>query len=126
MHAAFAGQDMRGLMREDLIAGPAMGENARDIAHGARWQEHRGFLAEQFGDAFAEQVDGRIVADLFVADLGARDRLAHRRRRPRLRVRQHVDADGGKIFVGRKRGVDHDQPRAVISGFACPGMTTLP
>ena len=38
-----------------------------------------------------ELVDGRILADLLVADLGVRDRLAHRRRRLRRRVGTEVD-----------------------------------
>ena len=79
MGAAFAGDDVRGLVREDLVARPAMHQGRRDIAHRARRHEDRGFLAEQVGDALAERVHGRIVADLLVADLGARHRLAHRR-----------------------------------------------
>ena len=79
MRAAFAGDDMCALMREDLVAGPAMHQRRGDVAHRARGHEHRGFLAEQLGDALAQSVHGRVVADLFVADLGARHRLAHRR-----------------------------------------------
>ena len=78
MRAAFAGEDMRGLMRQDLVAGPAMHQRRRDVAHGAGRHEHRGLLAEQIGDALAQQIHGRIVADLLVADLGPRHRLAHR------------------------------------------------
>ena len=44
------------------------GQCRRDIAHRARGHEHRRLFAEQVGDALAEQVDGRIVAELFVAD----------------------------------------------------------
>ena len=78
MRAAFAGDDVRGLMRQDLVAGPAMHQRRRDVAHGARRHEDRGLLAEQVGDALAQRVHGRIVADLLVADLGPRHRLAHR------------------------------------------------
>ena len=44
--------------------------------------EQRRLLAEQRGNALLQRIDGRIVAEDVVADLGARDRLAHRRRRP--------------------------------------------
>ena len=77
MGAAFARDDMRGLMRQDFVAGPAMHQRRCDVAHGAGGHEHGGLLAEQIGHALAQQVHGRIVADLLVADLGARDRLAH-------------------------------------------------
>jgi hypothetical protein len=105
MGAAFAGQDVRGLMRQDLIAGPAMHKRGRNVAHSAGGQEYRGFLAEQTGHPLAQQVHAGIVADLFVADLGPRHRLAHGRRRAGLRVRQQVDADRRGIACGR--GVEH-------------------
>ena len=35
VRAAFASDDMRGLMRQDLVAGPAMDQCRGDIAHGA-------------------------------------------------------------------------------------------
>jgi hypothetical protein len=94
MGAAFAGDDVRGLMREDFVAGPAMHQRRGDVAHGAGRHEHGSLLAEQIGDPLAQQIHGRIVADLFVADIGACDRLAHPRRRAGLRVRQQVDAGG--------------------------------
>ena len=107
MRAAFAGDDMRADMGQNFIARPAMGERRRDVAHGARGHEHGGFLAEQVSDTFAQQVHRRIVADLFVADLRPRHRLAHRLCRARLRVRQQVDADGVSLGIARGRGVVH-------------------
>ena len=107
MGAAFAGDDMRGLMRQNFVAGPAMHQRRRDVAHGAGGHEHGGLLAEQIGDALAQQIDGRIVADLLVADLGPRDRLAHGRRRAGLGVRQQVDADRRRFGIARGRGVGH-------------------
>ena len=107
MRAAFAGDDMRGLVRQDLVAGPAMHQRCRDVAHGAGRHEHRGLLAEQVGHALAQHIHGRIVADLLVADLGARDRLAHVRRRAGLGVRQQVDADRRRLGVTRDRGIGH-------------------
>ena len=94
MRTAFAGNDVRALMGQDFIARPAMHEGRRDVAHRARRHEHGRFLAEQVGHALAQQVYGRVVADLLVADFRLRHRLAHRGRRARLRVRQQVDADG--------------------------------
>ena len=105
MRAAFAGDDVRGLMRQDLVAGPAMHQRRCDVAHGARRHEDRRLLAEQVGDALAQLVDGRIVADLLVADLGPRDRLAHRGRGAGLGVRQQVDADRRRLGIARGRGV---------------------
>ena len=107
MRAALAGNDVRGLVRQYLVAGPAPGQRRRDIAHGARRHEHRGLLAEQISDALAQQVDGRVVAELLVADLGARHRLAHARRGPGLGVRQQIDADGRGLGIARGRGVGH-------------------
>ena len=53
MRAAFAGDDVRAHMGEDFVARAATDQRRRDVAHGARRHEHGGFLAEQFGDAFA-------------------------------------------------------------------------
>ena len=78
MRAAFAGNDMRADMGQNFIARPAMGERRRDVAHGARRHEHGRFLAEQFSHAFAQQIHRRVVADLLVANLRPRHRLAHR------------------------------------------------
>ena len=108
MRAAFAGDDVRADMGQNFIARPAMGERRRDVAHGARRHEHGGFLAEQVGHALAQQVHRRVVADLFVADLRPRHRLAHRRRRAGLRVRQQIDADGIGLGIARGRGVVHE------------------
>ena len=108
MGAAFAGDDMCALMRQNLVAGPAMHQRRGDIAHGAGRHEHGGLFAEQFGHTLAQQVHGRVVADLLVADLGACDRLAHAGCRPGLGVRQQVDADRPRFRVARRRRVGHD------------------
>ena len=62
-------------------------------------------LTREIGDALSEQIDGRVVADLFVADFGARHRLAHPRCRAGLGIRQQVDADGNGFGVAWGRGV---------------------
>ena len=105
VRAAFAGDDMSSGMREDLITRPAPGHCRRNVAHGARRHEYRGLLAEQIGHALAQQIDGRIVADLLVADLGPCHRLAHRLCRAGLGVRKQIDADGRCLGVARGRGV---------------------
>ena len=119
MRAAFARDDMRGLVREDFVAGPAMRQRRRHIAHGAGRHEHRGLFAEQIGDALAQQVGGRIVADLLVADLGPRHRLAHAGRGAGLRIRQQVDADRRRFRIARGRGVGHvrSPSHPVIAGL---------
>jgi len=109
MRAAFAGDQMGARMGQNLVARPAIGQRRRDIAHGARGHEHGGFLAEQIGNAFAQQVHGRVVADLLVANLRLRHCLAHRRRRARLGVRQQVDADGHCLGIARGRGIGHHE-----------------
>jgi hypothetical protein len=107
MRAALARDDMRGLMRQDFLARPAMHQRRCDIAHGAGGHEHRGLFAQEIGHALAQQVHGRVVADLFVADLGARHRLAHGRRRPGLGVRQQIDAYWQRMRIAWRRGVEH-------------------
>jgi len=54
MGAAFASNDMSGLVRQDLVAAPAMRQRRRDIAHRAGRHENGGLLAEQFGHAFTK------------------------------------------------------------------------
>ena len=103
MGAAFAGEDVRGLMRQDLVAGAAMHQGRGDVAHGAGGHEHRGLLAEQIGDAFAQHIHRRIVADLLVAHFGARHRFAHAGRRAGLGVRQQVDANRWLCRIARGR-----------------------
>ncbi len=73
-------EDMGGLVREDLVTGPAMGQHGHHVAHRAGRQEHRRLPCRAApADALAQCVDGGIVAALLVADLRARHRLAHRR-----------------------------------------------
>ncbi len=109
--AAFASDDVRGLVRQDLVAGPGMNQCRGDIAHGAGRHEYGRLLAEQVSD------HGRIVADLLVADLGPRDCLAHAGRRAGLGVRQQVDADRGQLRIARGRGVDHCEYSLSHSGM---------
>ena len=100
-------EDVAGLVRHHLVAAPAMGEDGDDVAHGARGQEHRRFLAQQRRHAVAERVDGRVVAVLLVADLGAHHGVLHRRRRAGLGVGVEVDPHRRRVLRRAKRGVDH-------------------
>jgi hypothetical protein len=86
MGTAFAGDDVGGDVGQDFIAGPAIHQCRRHIAHSAGRQEYRGLLSREIGDAVAQQIDGRVIADLLVADFGTRHRLAHPGRRAGLRV----------------------------------------
>ena len=45
--AGLAGLDVGVLVRQDLVAGPAMGGDGDLVAHGAGGQEHRRLLAQQ-------------------------------------------------------------------------------
>src|SRR5882724_4671825 len=113
---------MGGLMRQDLVTGPAMRQRCRDVAHGAGGHEHGGLLAEQIGHALAQHIHGRIVTELLVADLGPRDRLAHLRRRAGLGVGEEIDANRHLFGVARGRGVGHliepSWARFVIPGWS--------
>jgi hypothetical protein len=71
--------DVGGFVGQNLVAGTAVRPDRDLIAHRARRQKHRRLLAEQRGHAVAERVHGRIVAMLFVTDLGADHGFLHRR-----------------------------------------------
>jgi hypothetical protein len=74
---------VRVLLGEHLLA--RLGEDPeRDLVrHRRRRQVDRGLVAEELRAAPLELVHGRVLALLLVAHDGARDRLAHRLRRPR-------------------------------------------
>ena len=91
VRAALRVEDVARLVRQHLVAAPAMGEDRRHVAHGAGGQEHRRLLAHERGHAVAEGVDGRVVAVLLVADLGAHHGVLHRRGRAGLGVGVEVD-----------------------------------
>ena len=121
MRAALARDDMRALMRQNLVAGPAMHQGRRDIAHGSGGHEHSRVLAEQIGHPLAQQIHGRVVTDLLVADLCPRHRLAHFRRRAGLGVRQQIDADRWRPGIARGRSVGHGGGLSWShSGFTLP------
>ncbi len=84
---------MRGVMRDHLFAGPRVHAQRDLVAHGARRQEHRGFLAEQLGDHLAEQIDGRVLELLLVAHLGVAHEAAHLGGGAGDRVAEEIDVE---------------------------------
>ena len=61
------------------------------VAHRRRRQIDGLLVPEQCGDAPLEREHGRVLALLFVADLGPRHRLPHAARRLRLGVGTKID-----------------------------------
>ena len=51
--AGFGMERMRARREDDLVALPAVHARGDLVAHRARWQVDRGFLAEQIGDPLA-------------------------------------------------------------------------
>ena len=84
-------QDVRVLLREQLVA--RLGEDpARDLVrHARRRQVHGLLLAEELRGAPLELEHGRVLALLLVPDLGARHRGAHRLRRLRRGIGAKID-----------------------------------
>src|SRR5215218_7160357 len=117
MSAAFARDDMCGLMRQDLVTRPAMHQGRRDIAHRAGRHEYGRLLAEQIGYAFAELVHGGIVTDLLVPDFRPRNGVTHPWRRPRLGVREQVDAYRCCARITWGRGVVHGHPLEALAAI---------
>ena len=65
---------------EVFVAALAVRHQRQQVGLGAAGHEQAGLEAEIVGQTPLQRVDGRILAVDVVADLGARDRLAHRRR----------------------------------------------
>ena len=73
-----------------------VGHLGDEVAHRPGGDEQAGLLAEQLGGAFLEGVDGRVVAEDVVADLGLGHRPAHRRRGLGDGVAAQVDPGHGR------------------------------
>src|SRR5262249_21363154 len=85
-----------------------------------RGQEHRRLLAKELPRSVAEPVDGRIIAMLLIAHLGASHRLSHGHCWAGLRVGIEVDADRGHPTFGAERGVGHRRVSMLIrTGEGC-------
>jgi hypothetical protein len=83
--------DMRLVAEDDLAAAVAVGEERREIAHRAAGHEERGVPAGHPGGERFESVDGRIVAEHVVPNLGAHHRIAHGGRREGHGIASQVD-----------------------------------
>jgi hypothetical protein len=80
-----------------------VGHLGDQVAHRARRDEDAGFLAEQLGRTLFEGVDGRVVAEHVVADLGLGHRPPHRRGGLRYGVAAQVDPGHGRRVYGATR-----------------------
>jgi hypothetical protein len=98
--AELGDEDVRELLGDQLVAGLAEHPQRDLVRHRRRRDEDRVILAEDLGRAPLELVDGRVLPDLLVADLGVRDRLPHRLCRLRRRVRTKVDHGRLPAVVG--------------------------
>ena len=105
--AALCGDDMRGFMRNDFVAGTAMRQDGDLVAHGAGGQEHRCLLAEQRGHAVAERMHGGVIAVLLIPHFGLDHGLLHRRGGPGLRVRIKVHLHRGQQRIRAHGGIGH-------------------
>jgi hypothetical protein len=84
-------QHVRVLLREQLVAGLGL-DPQRDLVRHRRGRDEDGLLLpEQLGRSPLELEHRRVLTLLLVADLRTCDRLAHRERRLRDRVRAQVD-----------------------------------
>ena len=86
-------QDVRVLLGDQLVAGLAEHTERDLIRHRRGRHEDRVLLSQRLCGAALELVDGRVLAQLLVADLGARDRLAHGGSRLARRIGAEVDHD---------------------------------
>jgi hypothetical protein len=76
---------------DDLLAAAEVGHQGHEIAHGAGGDEEARLLAEEVGGTLLELVDGRVVAEHVVAELGRRHGPAHRLGRAGDGVAAEVD-----------------------------------
>ena len=86
-------------LAEQFIAGLGVDLDADLIRHGAGRHKQGSFLAEESGDAFLQQIDGRIFAENVVAHLGREHGGAHGSGRFRYGVAAEVDS-----------GLRHEKP----------------
>ena len=89
--ARFEDQDVRAFLRDELAPGPRLDAERDLVRHRRRWQKERRLLAEQRRRAPLELVDRRILAFLFVADLGGSHGGEHLDRRLGRGVGAEID-----------------------------------
>jgi len=64
---------------DDLLSLPRTDQHADEVAHGSAGHEEGGLLAEPLGGDLLEAVDGRVLAEDIVAQLGVGHGPAHLR-----------------------------------------------
>jgi hypothetical protein len=89
--AAFVVQKVGPRLAHHLVPGPRECGEGYLVPHGAGRNEKAGLLAEKIRGELLEGVDGGIVSEDIVADLGRGHRLSHLRRGPRDGVASQVD-----------------------------------
>ena len=83
---------------DGLLAAREVSHLGDEVAHRAARHEQAGFLAEELRGPFLEGVDGRVVTEHVISDLGLGHRAAHGRRRVRDGVAAQVDPwHGGRV-----------------------------
>jgi hypothetical protein len=89
--AELGNEDVRQLLGDQLVAGLAEHAQRDLVRHRRGRHEDRVLVAQDLGRPPLELVDGRVLPDLLVTDLGVRHRLAHRLRRLRRRIGAEID-----------------------------------
>ena len=101
------------------------------VGHRARGHPQRRLLAQQRRHAFLQQVDGRIFAELVVADRRGGHRRAHGGGRPRDGVGSQIDDGGARLRWGSWHGavdgsIGRERTRLALRASAGkPTMRTL-
>ena len=89
--------DVGGCAGDRLLAAAKMPELSHEVAHGPARHEQGRFLAEQLRGPLFEGVDGGVVAEDVVAELGIMHGPAHRRRRMSDCVAAQIDEAAAAI-----------------------------
>ena len=102
--AGFHDHEVRRALGDHLVARTAEDMNGDLVAHGARRQKDRGFLAEQRRHSFAERVDGGVIVTLLVAHRRFGDGTAHPGSGPGLGIAVEIDHDIVSVLLRRTAG----------------------
>jgi hypothetical protein len=89
--AELGDQDVRQLLGDQLVAGLAEHTQRDFVRHRRSRHEDRVLVAQDLGRPPLELVDGRVLPNLLVTDLGVHHRVAHRLRRLRRRIGAEID-----------------------------------
>ena len=83
--------DMRGCRTQEFISRAGVHADGNLVGHRSRRHEDRGLLSQQLRRAGLERVNRGVLAEDVIAHLGLSHRPAHRRGRPRHRVRPQIN-----------------------------------